>query len=159
MKLRHIFFSLLLSLTVSAVAVFPALYDMRNREAEQAALATLYAQLVAALETQDHQALEGLIADEFVLTLIHNRKRERVTKHEWLHNLKNGNVYYQMLTAVKVLPIGKDRLTATYQLSGSFFGENIQALRLKMYFRTKMVNGQRQITRMWINQDKAARQE
>lgn len=158
MKLRHIFFSLLLSLSVSAIAVFPALYDLRYREAEQAELAALYAQLVTALEARDHLTLERLIADEFVLTIIHHRKRERITKQDWLTNLKSGKIYYEMLTALKVLPIGKDRLTATYQLSGSFFGESIQAMRLKMYFRTKMTNGQRQITRMWVNQDKADKQ-
>ncbi|OOF67216.1 nuclear transport factor 2 family protein [Rodentibacter caecimuris] len=155
MKLRHIFFSLLLSLTISAIAVFPALYDLRNRDAEQAELSALYDDLVTALEADDHQTLNRLLADEFVLTVIRNRKRERVTKQYWLDHLKNGNLRYDMLTAIKVLPIGKDRLSATYDLNASFFGENIQAMRLKMYFRTKMKNGQRQITRMWIDWDKS----
>lgn len=155
MKLRHIFFSLLLSLTVSAIAVFPALYDLRHRDVEQAELAALYTHLVVALEAEDHQALDKILADGFVLTVIRHRKRERFDKQYWLEHLKKGDLHYDMLQAVKVLPIGKDRLTATYNLNGSFFGENIQVMRLKMYFRTKVTEGQRQISRMWINWDKA----
>ncbi|MBF0751438.1 MULTISPECIES: hypothetical protein [Pasteurellaceae] len=154
MKLRHVFFSLLLSLTVSAIAITPALYDMRNREAEQIELAELYSQLVIALENENYLELDKLLADGFVLTVIRDAKRNRFTKADWLNNLKDGVLYYDMLKAVKVLPIGKDRLTATYDLKASFLGESVEAMRLKMYFRTKMNEGRLQITRMWINWDK-----
>ncbi|OOF47533.1 hypothetical protein BKK52_08645 [Rodentibacter trehalosifermentans] len=154
MKLRHVFFSLLLSLTVSAIAIAPALYDMRNREAEQVELAGLYAQLVVALEDENYLELDKLLSDDFVLTVIRDAKRKRFTKADWLNNLKDGLLYYDMLKAIKVLPIGKDRLTATYDLKASFLGEQVEAMRLKMYFRTKMNEGRHQITRMWINWDK-----
>ncbi|OOF37366.1 hypothetical protein [Rodentibacter heidelbergensis] len=154
MKLRHVFFSLLLSLAISAIAIAPALYDMRNRDSEQLELAQLYTQLVIALENENYLKLDQLLADDFVLTVIRNGKRERFTKADWLKNLKDGVLYYDMLKAIKVLPIGKDRLTATYDLKASFFGEQVEAMRLKMYFRTRMNEGQRQINRMWINWDK-----
>lgn len=154
MKLRHVFFSLLLSLAISAIAISPALYDMRNRESEQLELAQLYTQLVVALENENYLKLDQLLADDFVLTVIRNGKRERFTKADWLKNLKDGVLYYDMLKAIKVLPIGKDRLTATYDLKASFFGEQVEAMRLKMYFRTRVNEGQRQINRMWINWDK-----
>ncbi|WP_437441151.1 hypothetical protein, partial [Rodentibacter pneumotropicus] len=70
MKLRHIFFSLLLSLTVSIIAIAPALYDLQNRETEQAELADLYSQLVTALENANYIELDKLLSDDFLLTVI-----------------------------------------------------------------------------------------
>lgn len=156
MKLRHIFFSLLLSLTVSVIAITPALYDLQDREVEQAELANLYSQLVMDLENGNYIGLDKLLSDDFVLTVVRDSKRKRFTKTDWLNNLKDGTLYYDMLKAIKVLPIGKNRLTATYDLKGSFLGEKIEAMKIKMYFRTKMQDGEHKIQRMWINWDKNA---
>lgn len=157
MKLRHILFSLLLSLTVSIIAITPALYDLQNREAEQAELANLYSQLVTALEKGNYVELDKLLSDDFVLTVIRDSKRKRFTKTDWINNLKDGTLYYDMLTAIKVLPIGKNRLTATYDLKVSFLGEKIEAMKIKMYFRTKMQDKEHKIQRMWIDWDKNAK--
>ncbi|WP_288062119.1 hypothetical protein [Rodentibacter caecimuris] len=156
MKLRHIFFSLLLSLTISIIAIAPALYDLQNRETEQAELADLYSQLVTSLEKGNYIELDKLLSDDFVLTVIRDSKRKRFAKTDWINNLKDGTLYYDMLTAIKVLPIGKNRLTATYDLKASFLGEKIEAMKIKMYFRTKMQGGEHKIQRMWIDWDKNA---
>ncbi|VEH66407.1 Uncharacterised protein [Rodentibacter pneumotropicus] len=116
----------MLSLTVSIIAIAPALYDLQNRETEQAELADLYSQLVTALENANYIELDKLLSDDFLLTVIRDSKRKRFTKTDWINNLKDGTLYYDMLKAIKVLPIGKNRLTATYDLKASFWVKRLR---------------------------------